>query len=96
WLRRRRVFFQGLPEIFWHPAARHAGLTLRRAERQTPGKSAAAALGKALVAAIQEKQQYPDQIKSMELQKQYFRKLITLHKDDWPYEYQFWSNQDWL
>lgn len=42
------------------------------------------------------KQQYPDQIKSIELQKQYFRKLITLHKDDWPYEYQFWSNQDWL
>lgn len=58
--------------------------------------AAAVALGKALVAAIQTKQQYPDQIKSIELQKQYFRKLITLHKDDWPYEYQFWSNQDWL
>ncbi|MBU4212547.1 MAG: flavodoxin family protein [Verrucomicrobia bacterium] len=58
--------------------------------------AAAAALGKALVAAIQEKQQYPDQIKSMELQKQYFRKLITLRKDDWPYEYQFWRNQDGL
>jgi len=58
--------------------------------------AAAAALGKALVAAIQEKQQYPDQIKSIELQKQYFRKLITLRKDDWPYEYQFWRNQDWL
>jgi len=58
--------------------------------------AAAAALGKALVAAIQEKQQYPDQIKSIESQKQYFRKLITLRKDEWPYEYQFWSNQDWL
>ncbi|MCX6992352.1 MAG: flavodoxin family protein [Kiritimatiellaeota bacterium] len=58
--------------------------------------AAAAALGKALVAAIQAKQQYPDQIKIIESQKQYFRKLITLHKDDWPYEYQFWKNQDWL
>ena len=58
--------------------------------------AAAAALGKALVAAIQKKQQYPDQIKSIELQKQYFRKLITLRKDEWPYEYQFWRDQDWL
>ena len=58
--------------------------------------AAAAALGKTLVAAIQAKQQYPDQIKSIELQKQYFRKLITLRKDDWPYEYQFWRDQDWL
>ena len=58
--------------------------------------AAAAALGKTLVAAIQAKQQYPDQIKSIELQKQYFRKLITLRKDDWPYEYQFWRNKDWL
>ncbi len=58
--------------------------------------AAATALGKALVTAIQTKQQYPDQIQKIELQKQYFRKLITLRKDDWPYEYQFWSNQDWL
>lgn len=58
--------------------------------------AAASALGQALVTAIREKQQYPDQIKSMESQKQYFRKLITLHKDDWPYEHQFWSNQSWL
>ena len=39
---------------------------------------------------------YPNQIKSIEFQKQYFRKLITLRKGDWPYEYQFWKNQDWL
>lgn len=58
--------------------------------------AAAAALGKALVVAMQAKQQYPGQIKSMESQKQYFRKLITLRKDEWPYEYQFWRDQDWL
>lgn len=58
--------------------------------------AAAAALGKALVTAIREKQQYPDQLAKIELQKQYFRKLITLHKADWPYEYQFWEDQDRL
>lgn len=58
--------------------------------------AAVAALGEALVAAIQKKQQYPDQIKSIESQKQYFRKLITLHKADWPYEFQFWKDQDGL
>ena len=58
--------------------------------------AAAAELGKTLAAAIQAKQQYPDQIKRIELQKQYFRKLITLRKDDWPYEYQFWKDQDWI
>ena len=63
---------------------------------QSADVAAAAALGKALVSAIQEKQQYPDQIESIELQKQYFRKLITLRKDTWPYEYQFWKNQKWL
>ncbi|MBI2437615.1 MAG: hypothetical protein HYV36_02220, partial [Lentisphaerae bacterium] len=46
--------------------------------------------------AIQARQQYPDQIKRMESQRQYFRKLITLRKDDWPYEYQFWQDHDWL
>lgn len=56
----------------------------------------AAVLGEALFAAIQAKQQYPDQIKSMEAQKQYFRQLITLRKDAWPYEYQFWQDQNWL
>ncbi|MDD5678535.1 MAG: flavodoxin family protein [Kiritimatiellae bacterium] len=58
--------------------------------------AAAAALGKELVAAIRGKKQYPDQIESLEMQKQYFRKLITLRKDDWPYEYQFWKDQEWL
>ncbi|MBI2438502.1 MAG: NAD(P)H-dependent oxidoreductase, partial [Lentisphaerae bacterium] len=56
----------------------------------------AAALGQTLFTAIQARQQYPDQIKRMESQRQYFRKLITLRKDDWPYEYQFWQDHDWL
>ncbi|MBI2440677.1 MAG: NAD(P)H-dependent oxidoreductase [Lentisphaerae bacterium] len=67
---------------------------------QSPFKPAdlakAAALGQTLMEAIQTKRQYPEQVDDIAAFKQHFRKLITLRKDAWPYEYEYWRDQDWL
>lgn len=81
---------------------RHYGITVgaqcvggvdAKVPLKSEDRSAAAALGEALVTAIQKKQQYPDQLKGIESQKQYFMKLITIRKADWPYEFQYWQDQ---
>jgi multimeric flavodoxin WrbA len=56
----------------------------------------AVALGKTLVAAIQKGKSYPDQLQSIEERKKYFGKLIARRKNDWPYEYKYWSGRGWL
>jgi multimeric flavodoxin WrbA len=58
--------------------------------------SHAAALGETLVAAIQKGTSYPDQIQRIEERKKYFGRLIIRRKDDWPYEYTYWSEKGWL
>lgn len=47
-------------------------------------------LGRDLVAAIKEKRVYPDQQERHERTAAYFRRLVELNKERWPYEYQRW------
>ncbi|MDK2858518.1 MAG: hypothetical protein PWQ89_1637 [Verrucomicrobiota bacterium] len=56
----------------------------------------AVTLGKELVSAIQENKAYPDQLQIIEAQKKRFGQLIARHKDQWPYEHEYWRNKGWL
>ncbi|HOJ40589.1 MAG TPA: flavodoxin family protein [bacterium] len=57
---------------------------------------AALALGKKLAADIQQQFVYHDQVALMENQKEHFRRLIELRKNEWPEEYEYWRQQGWL
>lgn len=61
-----------------------------------PDFSAAAELGGALVSAIQKQTAYPEQLRIIEEQKRRFGRLITFHKDHWPFEHTYWQDQGWL
>ena len=53
-------------------------------------------LGEALVEAIQERQQWADQLEAIEGQRMFFRKTIDFWKEQWPYEYAYWKKMGWL
>ena len=60
------------------------------------GERDAAALGRDLVQAIQEKRTYPEQdVVHAEMHGR-FKRLITLNKDHWPHEYAYWRARNWL
>lgn len=48
-------------------------------------------LGRDLVQAIHEKRAYPEQEVVHEQMHERFKRLITLNKDNWPYEYDYWT-----
>ena len=58
--------------------------------------SAAADLGAALIAAIQDKTEYIDQQDAIEQRKKYFALIMAFRKDHWPYAHQYWQNKGWL
>ncbi len=60
------------------------------------GERAAQALGRDLVQAIQEKGTYPEQDAVHAEMFDRFRRLITLNKDHWPHEYNYWLARNWL
>ena len=58
--------------------------------------AAAGELGKALVAAIRQKLEYPEQVPQREAFFARMKQLVQFRKDDWPYEYELWKENGWL
>jgi multimeric flavodoxin WrbA len=55
-----------------------------------------AELGKSLVAAVEAKQTYPDQIPERQAFFERMKKLVRFRGEAWPYEYKHWKSQGWL
>jgi multimeric flavodoxin WrbA len=53
----------------------------------------ARALGRELAEAIRTRRVYPDQAKRHEQTASYFRRLVEMNKDRWPYEYSIWAKR---
>ncbi len=53
-------------------------------------------LGVALVNAIKDKNIFADQQGSINAGKESFKRIIGFRKEDWPAEYQFWKENNWL
>lgn len=53
-------------------------------------------LGKKMAQDLQERTEFPEQIKTIEASKQHFHRLMELRKDEWLPEYAYWQNQGWL
>ena len=53
-------------------------------------------LGRKLATDIQEKKDYPEQLKLIENGKQHFRRIIEARKKEWLGEYQYWHDKSWL
>ena len=74
-----------------YAGAVHAPLPL------TPAHQAAARrLGETLVAAIQGRRQWSDQLAAIEGQRLFFRKSIDFWKEQWPYEFAYWQKMGWV
>ena len=58
--------------------------------------AAARKLGARLATSIQNQTLDPAQVFAIEEHKKRFVRIIGAHKDNWPYEYQYWQDQGWL
>jgi len=76
--------------------AQYSGGVSSRRDLGEDKKSEAFQLGKKLASDIQQKKQYPAQIKFLEDNKQYFARVIELRKGEWLEEYQYWVEKGWL
>ncbi len=56
----------------------------------------ASRLGKRLAADIEKKKVFPGQMRIIETDKEHFKKIIRLRKDDWKEEYYYWQQKGWL
>jgi multimeric flavodoxin WrbA len=56
----------------------------------------ARALGKDLAEAVINKKKYPAQPSAILAHRNYFRKIIELRKNEWPFEYKYWKDKGWL
>ncbi|OPZ87241.1 MAG: NAD(P)H dehydrogenase (quinone) [bacterium ADurb.Bin429] len=63
---------------------------LLREETRIPLLNAAEALGYALVEAIRAKQAFPDQDEEHRQIRERMQTLVTMRKDHWPFEYEYW------
>lgn len=63
---------------------------LLREETRSPLLAAAQALGAALVEAIRTKQAFPEQDEEHRAIQERMRQLVTMQKDHWPFEYEYW------
>ena len=53
-------------------------------------------LGNNFISDIKEKRAYPQQLRTIEEDKNNFKKIIQKRKDDWPEEYRYWQDKGWL
>jgi len=53
-------------------------------------------LGKKLNQDIKEKRVFPDQMKIIEADREHFKRIIQLRKEDWKEEYQYWQDKGWI
>jgi len=72
------------------------GATMAFPESFEQAEQDALALGKELVSAITEKRDYPEQKSVHSAMHERFKRLITINKDNWPYEYSYWAERGWL
>ena len=56
----------------------------------------AVSLGQKFVNDINENEQYPEQIKSINEFKKYFKRVIEARKDDWVDEFIYWKEKGWI
>ena len=54
---------------------------------------AAADLGRKFVQAIESRQTFPDQVEERAAFRERMRQLVLSRKDEWPYEYEYWTNR---
>ncbi len=54
--------------------------------------AAASALGAKLAGAIRDKESYPEQLQAREGFRQRMKMLVTIRKNDWPFEYNYWKS----
>jgi multimeric flavodoxin WrbA len=54
---------------------------------------AAAELGRRLVTALREKQQFPEQAAERRSHMERMKQLMAAQKDQWPYEYRYWAER---
>jgi len=59
---------------------------------RAPKLKAAAALGTRLVEAIRDKKRYPRQVAVQRAFYERMKTLVTMRKDDWAYEYEYWKS----
>ncbi len=55
--------------------------------------AAASALGGKLAAAIRDRETYPEQLQARQGMIERMKMLVTMHKNDWPHEYEYWKTQ---
>jgi len=53
-------------------------------------------LGRALEAAINSKQLFPEQIQKIDAGKEHFKRLMKIREKTWVGEYQYWKDKGWL
>lgn len=56
----------------------------------------AAQLGRSLVGAIRNKTEFADEMNEILSRRNYFRRIIEGHKEEWSGEYQYWVEKGWL
>ncbi|HHW43472.1 iron-sulfur protein [Desulfofundulus thermobenzoicus] len=56
----------------------------------------ARALGVTLARAIEEKKEFPEQLREQEGLRKYFRNVIIKRRDRWDWEYRYWLEKGWL
>ena len=76
--------------------ARYSGGVSSPASAVEEALPEANALGKRLTADITGKRIFPDQEKIIGENKERFRRLIEMRKDEWIGEYQYWLDEGWL
>jgi len=53
-------------------------------------------MGRTLAEAIKNKAEFPNEIEQIRSRRDYFRRVMELHKNEWSEEYQYWKDRGWL
>jgi len=73
------------------------GIALGRNPHGLPGaEKEAFALGRDLARAVKEQRTYPDQLEQLDQAIAYFRVLVTMNKEEWAHEYEYWMDKGWI
>jgi len=59
-------------------------------------KKRAGKLGRGLTEAIRDKTEFPHEMEEILSRRNYFRRVIEGHKEEWSEEYQYWLDKGWL
>ena len=59
-------------------------------------KKRAGELGRNLVKAMKMKTEFPLETERILSRREYFRKIIESHKEEWPAEYDYWREKSWI